>query len=176
MIDPALGCSIIAYVMPYFENIKETKKWILSGVILSIVFYLLIVIMSIAVLGVKEIQYLIYPTIVLPKAVELKSEVFERAESFFMATWIPKALTTIVIFYIVSTMCIKEFFNTGKTNIVILAQLPIFVMIALFPDNIVQLYNYLNINNMLAIFLDLIYIPIFLSIVIFKDRGKKSHG
>jgi spore germination protein len=175
MIDPALGCAIIAYVMPYFENVKETKKWILFGVIVSIVFYLLIVVMSITVLGVDEIQHLNYPTTALAKAVELKSEVFERAESFFMATWIPKALTTIVIFYIASTMCIKEFFNTRKTNIVIAAQLPVFVMIALFPDNIVQLNDYLSINNMLAIFLDLIYIPIFLFIVIFKDRGEKSH-
>jgi spore germination protein len=176
MIDPALGGSIIAYVMPYFENIKETKKWILLGVIVSIVFYFLIVVMSIMVLGVKEIEYLNYPTITLAKAVELKAEVFERTESFFMATWIPKALTTMVIYYIASTMCIKEIFNTGKTNIVILAQLTAFVIIALIPDNIVQLYDYLKINNMLAIFLDLIYVPIFLFIVILKDRGEKSHG
>jgi spore germination protein len=131
MIDPAIGCAIIAYIMPYFENIKETKKWIISGIIVSIIFYLLIISMCIMVVGVKEISYLNYPAIALTKAVELKAEVFERTESLFMATWIPNALTTVIIYYIASTMCIKEIFNTKKINIAILAQIPFFIIIAL---------------------------------------------
>lgn len=176
MIDPAIGCAIIAYIMPYFEDIKATKKWIFLGIGVAIGFYFLMITMCIMVIGVNEIQYLNYPSVALTKAVQLKAEVFERTESLYMATWIPNALTTIVVYYIASTMCIKEIFNTKKTKPVILVQLPFFIAISLFPHNTVELQNYLQINNMLAIFLNLIYLPIFFFVVWLKNRGESKHA
>lgn len=173
-IQPALGCGIISYIMPYFEEAKETKKWINVAVAVAIFVYLLLIIMSLAVLDVMEIQQLNFPTISLAKTIDMREEIFERTESFFMAAWIPNAFTTIVTFYIITTLNIKELFNVKKAsgiNKIILLQTPFFVTIALLPRNVPKLNEYLILSNKVAAYLNLGYLPVFFLIVLMKGKG-----
>lgn len=174
-IDTVLSCSIICYIMPYFEDAKKTKKWIFIAVGIAMFIYFLLVLMSLAGFGVIEVEYLNFPAIALAKTIELKVEIFERTESFFMAAWIPNAITSIITFYIITTLNIKELFKVKSrkgVNIIILFQIPIFIVISLIPKNIMHLYKFLLINNVFSIGLIFGYIPIFFLIT----KMKKGEG
>jgi spore germination protein len=175
IIDSALGCSIVSYIMPYFENVKETKKWIFIGVTIAISVYMVLIVMCLLVFGVIEVQYLSFPAILLAKIIEFKAELFERTESFFMAAWIPAIFANIVVMCTTAILNLKEIFNTKKTNRIILLIVP-FIMISTFiPKNIIDVYEYLEFSNRITVYLSLIYFPILFIVVMLKGRGDKRH-
>lgn len=174
-IDPAIGVGIIAYIMPYFENIKETKKWIFVAVTIGVIVYMLLVVMCILIFGIIEVEYLTFPVILLAKIIEFKVEIFERIESFFMAAWIPAVFANIITFCIVMVLNLKEIFNTKKTNRIIFIIAPFILGIALIPRGIQDVYNFFTFNSKIAAIINFIYIPIFYIIVVLKGRGKKKY-
>ena len=146
-IDPAIGIGIVAYIMPYFENIKETKKWIFIATTIGLTVYMLLIVMCILTFGVIETQYLTFPGILLAKIIEFKAEIFERTESFFMASWIPAVFANSITFYIVSILNLKEIFNTKKTNRIILIITPLIFIASLIPRGIQDVYELLSFNS-----------------------------
>lgn len=173
LIDPAIGCGIISYIMPYFENQKETKKWIFIAVTIALTSYMLLIVMCILTFGTIEIQYLTFPGILLAKIIEFKAEIFERTESFFMAAWIPGVFANIITLLIVAILNLKEVFNTKKTNSIILLIAPFIFIVSLIPKGIEDVYEFLAFNNKIAVSINLIYIPIFFMIVALKGRRNK---
>lgn len=174
-IDPAIGCGIVSYVMPYFSDKKKTKKWVFIAVTIAIATYTIIVIMCIIVFGVIEVQYLNFPTISLAKTIEFRAELFERTEILFMAAWIPAVFANIVTLFIVATFNLKVIFNIKKTNLDIFLIIPVVLIITFIPRNIVEVYKYLLMNDKLAIYINLIYIPILFIIVLLKGEGNKKN-
>ncbi|MDF2673563.1 MAG: spore germination protein [Clostridiales bacterium] len=174
IIDPILPSGIIAFIMPYFEETKSIKKHIFWAITVSSLIYLSIITISLMIFGSNEINYILYPTLTLTKSIQSKSIILERAESFFMVSWIPITVTTLVINYFACTLSIKTFFNTKKDNLIIFAQLPVFLIIALIPQNIVELLKYLDYNAILALSINFLYLPFFTSMVYFMVRRKRS--
>lgn len=174
VLDPLASLGIIAYIMPYFEDPKSTKKWIFFGLGVALSIYFSLVVLCIMVFGAEEIKYLIYPVLSLSKSMQLTNQLFERAESLFMAAWVPITFSTLVVHYIASNLNLKALFNTNKNRLIIYGQIPLFLIIALFPRNSKELSDYLHFNSHFTIFLNLLYFPLFLIIAIVKGRrGKK---
>lgn len=171
-VDPILACGTIAYVMPYFEHPKTTKKWVFWGVGIGMSIYLFIMLLCIWVFGENEVQHLLFPTLTLSKSIQLQSQIFERAESIFMAVWIPNTFATLLLFYFFTTLNLKAFFKTKKNNLIIYAQLPIFFIIESIPKDIPDLFRLLALNNKLAIWLNFGYFPVFILITALKQRRK----
>jgi spore germination protein len=174
VIDPILSISIIAYVMPYFEDIKSTKKWIFFGVGISAAIYLATMVMCITVFGHEEIERLTYPVLSLSQSLKLETQIFERAETLFMATWIPITLTTIVVAYISTNLNLKTLFNTQKNRLIIYGQIPVVMFIALLPRNAREVSTYLNYENTVAVFLNFVYFPLLLITAAIKGRKVKK--
>ncbi|MDR5659444.1 endospore germination permease [Serpentinicella sp. ANB-PHB4] len=170
MVHPLLGIGIIGYIMPQFNEPKRVKKWIGIGVLISIGSYLAIVTLSILVFGSEETKMLIWPTISLSKAIQLETELFERAESLFMTMWIPIAFTTMVTFYYSSTLNLKVLFDSNRDHLITYGQIPLFILIAVLPNSVVDNYKYLGWVNLLAMFFAFIIIPLVIVITLFKNR------
>lgn len=174
-IDPAIGVGIIAYIMPYFEDIKETKKWIFIATTIGLIVYMLLVLMCILTFGSIKTEYLTSPGILLAKVIEFRAEIFERIESLFMAAWIPAIFANIITFCILVVLSLREVFNTKKTNRIILIIAPFILIISLIPRGTQDVYGFLEFNSRIAVVISLIYIPIFFIIVALKGRGKKKY-
>ncbi|MCC5910016.1 MAG: endospore germination permease [Clostridiaceae bacterium] len=172
IVHPFLGVGVIGYVMPHFYQVKKVKLWILLAILGVGLTYFFIVIMCIMVFGSQELQRLIFPTISLSKTIQLDVEIFERAESLFMTAWIPISFTTIVSYYFSSSLNLKALFNTKRDDLIIYGQLPILFVMALIPQNIVQVYYYLSINNILAQVLSFGLMPLILIATFIKERRK----
>jgi len=170
LVHPYLGIGIIGYIFPSINNPKSTKKWIFIGTAISLAIYFLMVILTILVFGPEESKILVWPTVSLSKAIQLETELFERLESLFMAVWIPVAFTTLLTFYYSSILNLKALFNTNKDHLIIYGQIPLIIIIALFPGNIVELYKYLNWVNIMAMFLTFIVIPSMIFMTLIRKR------
>jgi spore germination protein len=174
IVDPILTCGIIAYIMPYFGEQAKVKRYIFLSITISSILYLIIIVLSIMVFGEVELQYQVYPTLNLGKAVQLKTEIFERTESLFMIVWIPNALSSIILYYLVSIQNLKVLFKTKKDSIFLYGLIPACMLIALIPQNTRSMLRYLEYNAYLAQFLNLVYVPVFAIIVYLKTRRRKN--
>lgn len=174
LVHPYLGIGIIGYILPRFKDSKATKKWIAIGIIITSLIYLAIILLVIIVFGTEETKMLIWPTIVLSKAIQLETELFERAESLFMVIWIPLTFTTMVTFYYSSVLNIKALFDSNRDNLITYGQIPLFIVIATLPGSSPEVYNYLDWVNRLAQFITFVIIPIMICITLIKKRRKRT--
>jgi spore germination protein len=176
IVDPVIACGIIGYVLPYFEptSKKSMIKYIFFSITLASIIYLATLLLSIMIFGVNETQHLMFPTITIHKAIAMRTQVFERAEALFMIAWIPTTFTTSCAYYLASVLNTKALFNSKKDNIIFYILIVAAMFIANIPRNMAELFRYLEYNAVLAQILNLIYIPIFTFIVVYKvKRGKK---
>jgi len=170
--DPFLTVGIIGYVLPYFKSFKKMKKWIAISVSISVAVYTIILLLCIMAFGSTEVKYLIFPTITLSKSIMLESNILERAESLYMAAWIPITFSTLLLFYLASTLNLKALFNTRKDRIIIFSQIPFFFLIALYPDNISEVFYFIGWNEDLGQLLIFLIVPLAAIIQFFKERSK----
>lgn len=169
--DPFITIGIIGYIIPYFKNYKKMGRWIGLSVGISVGIYTLIILLCILSFGSTEMEYLIFPTITLSKSIKIGTNILERAESLYMAAWVPITFTTLLLYYLASTLNLKAFFNTKRDRIIILSQIPLFFLIALYPDNIAQVFNLIGWFEELGQVLIFIVIPLSAIIQIMRERN-----
>lgn len=175
IIDPVMPTALVSFIMPYLEETKSVKKYIFWAVSVAAIIYLAIILICLMVFGSEEINYILFPTLIITKTIEAKSIVFERAESLFMITWIPITFSSVLLNYFASTLIIKTFLNAKRDKLIMYGQLPVLIAVALFPKNIVELLKYLSYSGVLARILNFIYHPIFTLIVYLKNRRKNKN-
>ncbi|SET42244.1 spore germination protein (amino acid permease) [Natronincola peptidivorans] len=173
IVHPFLGVGTIGYIMPYFQIKKAVKKWITIGILIVGVVYMAIVLMCIMVFGSREIQELLFPTLSLSKTIQLQVEMFERAESLFMAVWIPITFTTIVTYFFSSFLNMKALLNTKREKMVLYGHLPILFIAALIPQNTVEVHYYLMLTNELAKILSFAALPLIVIATFIKERRRR---
>jgi len=174
-IEAFFGFAIIGYALPHFVEPKGVKKWIFISVAVCFSIYLGILLMALMIFGSNEISYLIYPTITLTKAIQLRVQLFERAESFFMAAWIPNAFTTLVIYYYLSIINIRSVFSKLNYNILAYCHFPLIFFVAMFPRNVVASTNYLVLlDNYIGKALVFFLVPGLIVLQLYRQRRKKK--
>jgi spore germination protein len=178
IVDPVLACGIIGYVLPYFEPTKKKSmvKYIFYSITITSFVYLATLLLVIMIFGVNEVQFLMFPTITIHKAIAMQTQVFERAEAVFMTAWIPTTFTTLCSYYLAAVLNTKVLFNTKKDNIIFYILLVIVMYIANMPKDMAEMFKYLQYNAVLAQILNLIYMPVFTIIVIYKVKRGKKYG
>jgi spore germination protein (amino acid permease) len=178
IVDPVLGCGAIGYVLPYIEKVKKKRMimYIFIGISITCFIYLAIMLLVIMIFGTNEIQFLMFPTITIYKAIALQTQVFERAEAIFMTAWIPTTFTTICVYYLAAVLNLKVLFNTKQDNIFIYILIVIVMIIANLPKDMAEMFKYLEYNAVLAQVLNLVYVPVFTSIVLYKVKRGKKYG
>lgn len=173
---PAGASFVFAFVLPYFENPRDTRKYINWGIIISIIIYSAVTCVCIMVFGAVEINHLVFPTLTLTKAIQMENQVFERTESLFLSAWIPNMITTFVIYFLISTIHLKMIFKKAKENIIKLVQLPLILAVALIPKNKAEIFKMLDWGNVGMSCLIFIYLPIVILTVLIKEGLRKNEG
>lgn len=177
IVDPILPVALIAFVMPYFTETKKIKGYIFSAITIVSLIYLSIIHVCLLVFGKDEIHYLLFPTITLIKAIKAKSIIIERAESFFMITWIPITFSSILLNLLIMKLLLKELFNTSKEKVLIYSQTLICLVIAYIPPNIVTVLSLIEFNGKVALIMNFILLPTTIVFILIKKRrmGKNEN-
>ncbi|MCA1029624.1 spore germination protein [Bacillus timonensis] len=150
-----LGFEVLFFLLPFLKETKKVKKYVSISIISVTLFYAFIMVITIAVFGQKEVEYLQYPTIALVKNIEVPGTFIERLESIMMFVWIPFALTTIVILNYGASVITMNMLKLEEHRAVSLAFFPFTFITAVLPIDSLQVSKFAEYISYLGVFLSI---------------------
>lgn len=167
------GIEIAYLILPYVKNKKNSSRVLKKSIMFVTIFYVIVMILVLAMFSKAQSRVLLWPTISMIKSLDIPGIFIERWEGIVMAFWILFYFTTFVNTYFFSSEIVKNVFKLKDIKLSSLLIMPIIYVIALYPDNIAQLYD-LQFKStpvlLTAIFVFLL-LPI-LILLIGKGKGK----
>lgn len=155
---------VISMVIPYMKNPKKSMKSSLWGLIIGGFFFWGIVTMSLAVFGDKEASNVFWPTLILARMVQVPGDVLARIDAIFIIAWIFAVFTTLLSYYFLFVRGIAEMFGTKKYRLISFLGSPLVFIIAIIPEDIYVLYDYLVKVTFFVAFSTIVY-PILLLLI-----------
>ena len=160
--------------------VKDTKK-ITRSVFLTIGlvtwFYLSVTWITVGRFGLVETTHIVWPVLELFKTVDIPGAFIENIEAFIMSIWILSVFMTLAVVYYASALCFSKVIEAKEHNYLVLPLLPVIYFIALLPNNIAQISDFMDIySNYMGTFYVAVVPIVLLGISMFKKQkgGKKS--
>jgi spore germination protein len=172
----AFGGFEIAYlVLPFMKDREGIRKTFLKSTIFITVFYVVVTILCLMFFTKEHTKELLWPTITLIRAIVIPGAFIERWEGIVMALWVLFYFTTFVNMYYFSGDMIKDAFHLHDIKLSSLILAPIIYIVALYPQNIAELYDISGkVTPILSIF-SFIILPLVLLVRSgLKGRGRKK--
>lgn len=136
------GFEMAYLIFPFASNKEKIPKVMKWSMIFITLFYTIVMILCLAFFTEKHLRTLLWPTITLIRAIVIPGAFIERWEGIIMAIWVIFYFTTFVNFYYFAADTLKHAFNLGDVKVSSLLAVPFIYLIALYPDNIVELYTF----------------------------------
>jgi len=135
------GIEIAYLILPYVKNKKNSIGVLRKSIIFVTIFYIIVMILILGMFSKAQSKILLWPTISMIKSLDIPGTFIERWEGVVMAFWILFYFTTFVNTYFFSGEIVKNVFKLKDIKLSSLLLMPIIYVIALYPDNIAELYN-----------------------------------
>lgn len=171
-----IGFEIIMIFMAY---VKDPKKDSLKFSTLSILFvtiiYLIVFFVTLAGFGVEELKNQIWPSLDIMKSIDFPGAFVENLEGLIMAIWVLVVFSTIAPYFYSVTVIISQMLKCEKHSQFVWPIVPIIYILSLIPDNLAQVYTYVNMSSKILGTLCVIIIPIvYLIVALIKKKSRKE--
>ncbi|UFJ39190.1 spore germination protein [Brevibacillus humidisoli] len=146
------------------------------GITMAILVYTLIVLAGIAVFGPNELQLLTWPTLELVKTTQVPGLVLERIESAFLAVWVAAVFTTVGNVYYAFIYGLRQLLGRGmafQRIMSVFLLIPLFA-VALFPQNLDELFRYSSYLGYLGLVVNLVYPLLYIIVSYLRKRHRKA--
>lgn len=167
------GFEIAYLIIPFAKNRNSIKKIASRSMIFTVAFYLIMFIFVLAVFGKEQTHILLWPIISMVKVIDIPGSFIERWEGIIMALWIIFYFTSFVNLFFFSSDIIRDTFKLGDIKLSSFIVSPFIFIIALYPQNIAQLFNIQNIIIPMVTGICIIVMPLVL-LAVSKLRRKES--
>lgn len=165
------GIEIIYLVGPFTKEKLKIPKVVMRSIFFIILFYVFIVVFSLAVFSKEQTKILLWPTITMIKSINIQGAFVERWEGVVMSMWVIFYFTTFSNIYYLSSDIVKDVFNLGDIKISSAIIAPLIYLVALYPQNIAEVYNISNKYIPVLAIYSLFVLPIIL--FLFRPSKKK---
>jgi spore germination protein (amino acid permease) len=170
-----IGFQSIYLVLPYIKNRNNISKILFKSMLFAVLFYVLIFTFVLAVFSIEQTKVLLWPTITMIKSVCISSFFVERWEGVAMAFWILFYFTTFTNIYYLSADVGKSIFKLEDVKLSSLIMAPAIYVIALYPENIAEVYNFEMKIIPISSLAMLVILPIILYLIsILKKKGGRK--
>ncbi|AKA71071.1 GerAB/ArcD/ProY family transporter [Clostridium scatologenes] len=169
------GFELMYLFLPFVRNKAGIKKCILRSIGFVTAFYTVIVIFCIAIFSKAQTETLLWPTITMIKSINIHGAFIERWEGIVMAMWIIFYFTTFINYYYFSADIVKDVFRLKDVKLSILIIVPFIYAIAMYPQNIAELYEMGKTGTHAFALYVLIALPLVL-LLINKVRSNQQRG
>jgi spore germination protein len=163
---------VMTVVIPGMRRPDRALTAALWGMAMAGGIYLMIVIATVSVFGPEEVKNLLWPTLELAKTTSLPANVLERLDGAFLAVWVTAVFTTLYSMYYVTIRSLSQLFKLRDHKLFSLVILPFFFVIAMFPQNIINMYRLITIIGRWGLIITLLY-PVLL-FVVSRIRGNRG--
>lgn len=166
------GSFVISIIIPSMRTPNKSMLASIWGMGITGLLYLMIVFSVVAVYGTEETKRFLWPTLELVKTTSLPANVLERIDAAFIAIWVTAVFTTLLSSYYFSIHCLSNLFRLKDHRIFSFFILPIVFVIAMLPQNVLQMYAIIKVVGKIGLWITIVY-PCVLLIVawIRKKRG-----
>jgi len=158
------GAFVYTMIIPYMKKPNKAWRSALWGMMIAGGLYVLIVTAAVSVFGPKETAVLLWPTLELAKATALPANVLERLDAAFIAVWVTAVFTTLLSSYYMAIHSLSEVLRFRDHRMLSFFVLPIIFVLAMIMQNIIKLYELIEIVGRIGLCLTIGY-PICLLIV-----------
>lgn len=138
------GIEIVYLMLPFMKNKKSIPKIALRSIMFITIFYAVVVIFCLAVFAKEQTKTLLWPTITLIKSIDIPGTFIERWEGVVMALWVIFYFTTFINSYYLSADVLKDMFKLHDIKLSSALLIPFIYAIALYPENIAEVYEVSN--------------------------------
>jgi spore germination protein len=153
---------------------KSLFKYGIIGVIVPIIIYTGLVFVSMGSSGSKTTADFVYPTVQLARNIVFFGTLIIRFDIFFIIFWILAVYTSLTIYMYMSTFSIVRLIGLRNYKPFALIIAPIIYLIALLPQNQIEIETFSKVANYTGLFITSSSIPILLIAVIRKKGGKAN--
>lgn len=168
------GIEIVVFALPFIAE-EDHNKVVKSGIygIATIgMIYIALYIMTLAHFSIDQIKKVNYPILVLVRQLDLPGFFLENLDGPVIALWVLVVFATFVPAYYGLGKIFSKLLKTKKHKYFILALAPIVFLVAMLPENFIQLLTtmqrYFNIVSSVTVIL----LPIILLIAVYiRKRG-----
>jgi spore germination protein len=168
------GSFIFTMIIPFMRHPKKAVKASIWGMVIAGGLYLLIVIATVAVFGPGEISNLLWPTLELARTTSMPGNLLQRLDIVFLSVWVIAVFTTLFSSYMFTVHSISQMVGLRDHKMLSFFILPIVFVIAMIPQNILQLYDVIEIFGRLGLILTVGYPMFLVSVDLIKKKVKKS--
>ncbi|RSL33489.1 spore gernimation protein [Salibacterium salarium] len=167
------GAFIITIIIPYMQKPEQAKKAVFWGITTAGCFYIMVVIITLAVFGTEEIKTLFWPTLELARTISLPGNFLQRADVLFLTFWVVTVFTTIFSNYMFLVQALRQFFRLNDHKMLSFFLLPIIFGLSMVPENVLQLYGIVEVVTWFGLAVTIL-VPLFLLVMVkIQKRGEK---
>lgn len=169
------GSFIMTLVIPSMRRPERAMVASVFAMLIAGGLYVILVVAAVSVFGAEEVKQLLWPTLELAKATSLPANILERLDAAFLAVWVTAVFTTLLSSYFLTIQAINHLFRLRDHKIFSLFILPFVFVMAMLPQNIVQMYGIIETVGRIGLYLTIGYPGMLLLISIFrKKRGNPA--
>lgn len=167
------GYEVLFLLIPILNRKNKVEKTALKSIIFIVAFYMFVTIFSLAIFSVRESKILLWPTITMIKALEIRGSFVERWDGIMMALWVLFFYTTFTNLYYFVADILKKIFKLKDLKIICIITAPLIYFTALYPQNIAVVYQIITTTIPTYFTIFLIVLPTILYIIslIKKNAG-----
>ncbi|AXF56354.1 GerAB/ArcD/ProY family transporter [Salicibibacter kimchii] len=168
---------IMTMIIPFMRAPEKAMKASIWAVVLSGALFLLVVIGTLALFGPEEIKQLLWPTLEMARTATLPGQFIERLDIFFLVVFVTAVFTTMYALYTFTVYAVQQLFRFSDHKMFTFFMLPIVFVIAMLPENIVQVYEVVQRAGRAGLCLTVLYPALlFLIALIRKKQGRGASG
>lgn len=168
------GSFVMTIIIPSMKNPKSAIRAGWWSILISGGLYLLIVAATVGIFGAEEIKQLYWPTLELARTTSLPGNVLQRLDVVFISVWVIAVFTTIYASYYLTIHSIKQFFRLQDHKMLAYFILPFVFILAMLPQNILQLYNIIQIIGRAGLIFTILYPMLLFSLDLIKSKRRKK--
>ncbi|MRN51905.1 GerAB/ArcD/ProY family transporter [Paenibacillus monticola] len=169
------GTFILILLVPLMRKPKQAVKAANAALFFSGIFYTIIVIVSLGMFGMNEIELLIYPTLELARSASFGTGLLERLDAIFIVVWVISVFTTIFTNYYLAVYALRELIRIKDQRLISSFLLPFIFVLSLLPQNFFQVYDVALVTSVIGLIFLTVY-PFLLWVVdLIRNKGGLSH-
>src|SRR5690606_3566328 len=134
-----LGSFVITIVIPEMIKPFQAMKAAFWGWLISGGLYVLIVVAAVSVFGAEETKLLLWPTLELAKTTSLPANILERLDAAFLAVWVTAVFTSLFSSYYLIVQFASQMLRIRRHGMFSFFILPFVFVIAMMPQNVLQM-------------------------------------
>lgn len=169
-----MGYEIILVAMGNVEKPDESLKYSMSAIIHVIVIYLLLFFITLSQFGIHELKRQIWPSLVLVREIGFPGFFVENLDGIVMAVWVMVVFATLGPFMYSSGIVLSSIFSTKEHDYFVTSMIPIIYALSLIPQNLRDVYRYMDISINVIGLISVVIFPTILFIIAKVKKGREK--